>query len=354
MTNQPSQSTRLSPGLPETPFRIDVHCHHIPDFYRLSLAEHGIVTAGGIPIPAWTPEYAVLFMNEYAIQTQVVSISEPGVTYLPSASERAAMARQLNDYTKDALVDGSLLLENRFGGFACLPLGPDLTREDVRLASAEARRAITVLGLDGVGLFSSYGEHYLGDPRLEPLMKTLDELGALVFVHPVTPPAYPDLRLPTFLYEFPFDTTRAAVSLAYHGTLRRHRHIRWLLAHAGGTVPFLNGRSRELLDRPGLARRLFRSGSVDGFDTRNLDPGRFYYDTALSPARSAMQATVAAAGHRRVMFATDWPFAGPVFVIPGDPAPQLSDSFTPATRLRVERDNALAQMPGLARRLEDS
>lgn len=343
----------MSPELPQSPFRIDVHCHHVPDFYRASLAEHGILTAGGIPIPAWTPEYAVLFMDEYAISTQVVSISEPGVGYLPDLADRIALAEQVNDYTRDALVGGSGVLARRFGGFAVLPLGPDLTRADVAAASTEARRAVTTLGLDGVGLFSSYGEHYLGDPRLEPLMRTLDELGAFVFVHPVTPTAYPDLRLPTFLYEFPFDTTRAAVSLAYRGVLRRHRRIRWLLAHAGGTVPFLNGRSRELLDRPGLARRLFRRG-IDQFDVRNLDAGRFFYDTALSPARSAMQATVAASAPSRVMFATDWPFAGPVFVVPGDPAPQLSESFDAATRLKVERTNALAQLPALARRLEDA
>ncbi len=29
-------------------FRIDVHCHHIPDFYRLALTENGVLTAGGI------------------------------------------------------------------------------------------------------------------------------------------------------------------------------------------------------------------------------------------------------------------------------------------------------------------
>lgn len=336
--------------VPEPPYRIDVHCHHIPDFYRASLAAHGIVTAGGIPIPDWTPDYAVAFMTEYGIQTQVVSISEPGVGYLPTADERLVMARQVNDYTRETLIGGSAHLENRFGGFAVLPLGPELTRADVQNASREARRAITELGMDGVGVFSSYGQNYLGDPRLEPLMRTLDKLGALVFVHPVTPPTYPNLRLPTFLYEFPFDTTRAAVSMAYRQVYTRWPRIRWLFAHAGGTVPFVAGRARDLERRRGLAPALFRRR----FDERNLDFSRHYYDTALSPARSAVQAVLQVAPRSQLLFATDWPFAGPVFLVPGDPAPQLSESFDDRERREVERTNALAQMPRLARRLEDA
>ncbi|MFA6577177.1 MAG: hypothetical protein WCS84_17265, partial [Nocardioides sp.] len=76
-------SAAAMPRLPGSRSRIDVHCHHIPDFYRRSLAEHGVLTAGGIPIPAWTPELAVSFMDDYGIAAQVVSVSEPGVTYLP-------------------------------------------------------------------------------------------------------------------------------------------------------------------------------------------------------------------------------------------------------------------------------
>ncbi|QIK74719.1 amidohydrolase family protein [Nocardioides piscis] len=336
--------------IPAAPYRIDVHCHHIPDFYRLSLAEHGIVTAGGIPVPAWTPEYALAFMTEYGIQTQVVSLSEPGVGYLPAAAERLSMARKVNDYTRDTLIGGSALLKDRFGGFAVLPLGRSLSRADVRNAADEARRAVTHLGMEGVGLFSSYGPHYLGDPRLEPLMRTLNELGALVFVHPVTPPNFPDLRLPTFLYEFPFDTTRAAVSMAYRQVYTRWPRIRWIFAHAGGTLPFVATRARDLQRRRGLAPTLFRRR----FDGRNLDFSTHYYDTALSPARSAVQAAVRVAPRSHLLFATDWPFAGPVFVVPGDPAPQLSESFDARQRREVERGNALTLMPRLTRRLENS
>lgn len=326
------------------PFRIDVHCHHIPDFYRASLAKHGIVTAGGIPIPPWTPALAVGFMDEYGIATQVVSISEPGVYYLPTTTERADMARRINDWTRDTLVHTTdPLLHNRFGAFAVLPLGDLNDPVDVANASAEAVRAIRTLGLDGIGLYSQYHGVYLGDPRFEPLLSTLNTLGAMVFVHPVTPAAYPDLGLPTFLYEFPFDTTRAAVNLSYHQAFTRYPNIRWLLAHAGGTLPFLAYRTSLLELTVPAAQNL----DLDSFDRQNLDYGRLFYDTALSPAPSAMRSVREVTHVSHILFATDWPFSGPIFLAPGDPAPQLPDSFSPAELHAVLRDNALAQFPRL-------
>lgn len=343
-------ATAALPGLPAfaaagDPARIDVHCHHIPDFYRQSLAEHGIVTAGGIPIPAWSPELAVKFMTDYGIAAQVVSISEPGVTYLPTAAERLEMARRINDYTRE-----TLLPTKRFGGFAVLPLGDPNDPADIANASGEAVRAIRTLGLDGVGVFSNYDGVYLGDPRLDPLMATLNALGVMVFVHPVTPAEYPDLGLPTFLYEFPFDTTRAAVNMSYKQVFTRYPRIRWLLAHAGGTLPFLAYRTSLLQGSVAAAQNL----GLQDFDKQNLDWGRLFYDTALSPAPSAMKSVREVTAVSHIMFATDWPFSGPLFVVPGDPAPQLAETFSADERRQVLRDNQLTQFPTLRARLQET
>ena len=284
-------------------------------------------------------------MNDFGIAAQVVSVSEPGVTYLPTPGERNRMARRINDYMKDTLLDGRGPAARRFGAFAVLPLG-DLGPADLANARAEARRALG-LGFEGVGLFSNYGGVYLGDPRLEPLMATLNELGAMVFLHPVTPPAAPDLGLPAFLFEFPFDTTRAAVNLSYKGVFTRYSLVRWLLAHAGGALPFLAYRTSLLQ----YATPVMQNLGVEGLDDQNLDYVRLFYDTALSPARSAMQSVRQVTSVSHIMFATDWPFSQQVFTIPGDPAPQLADTFGPAELGRVLRGNALDQFPTLRARL---
>ncbi len=336
---------------PSGNFRIDVHCHHIPDFYRLALAEHGIVTAGGIPIPPWSPQLAVGFMDEYGIQAQILSISEPGVYFLPTAAERLAMAVQINDYTANSLINASgPLLKNRFGGFGVLPLGDLNDPTDIANACAEARRAINELKMDGIGVFSNYNGVYMGDARFEALFATLNELEAMVFLHPVTPsavPAIPVLSSFTFLYEFTFDTTRAAINLLYHGVFERYPKIRWLLAHAGGTLPFLAYRSSVLTIYPVLAQNL----NLPSLDNDNLDYAKLFYDTALSPAASAMKSVREVTDVSHIMFATDWPFSNITFIIPGDPAPQLKNSFNTDELLQVNRSNALAQFPALAARI---
>lgn len=332
-----------SPALASTsngaPFRIDVHCHHIPDFYRQSLAQHGILTAGGIPLPSWSPQMAVDFMDKFGIQMQIVSVSEPGVTYLPTLVERCNMAKRLNDYTREELVQSSAAgMSGRFGGFGILPIGNPKNVADIFAAGAEAVRAIQTLQLDGIGLFSHYQGTYLGDPAFEPLMAVLNSLGAMVFIHPVTPLDPPDLGLPSFLYEFPFDTTRAAVNLLYKGVFNRYPRIRWLLAHAGGTVPYISYRT-------GLLRL--------NLDPTNSSYKNLFFDTALSSAPPSMKALREITPVSHVMFATDWPFAGPVFLVkaPGDPEKELNLSFSPEERLMVDRSNALAQFPLAARRL---
>ncbi|MGW4726419.1 amidohydrolase family protein [Streptomyces sp. NPDC004291] len=328
--------------------RIDVHCHLIPDFYRRSLATHGITEIGGVPVPAWSPALAVGFMNRYGIQTQVVSVSEPGVTYLSSAKDRVAMAQRLNTYTsRDLVHTTSAPLKGRFGGFAVLPLGESVDEQDVAHAVAEARRAVRDLKLDGVGIFSSYGGKYLGDPVFAPLMKALDDLGAMVFVHPTTPRDYPDLGLPPFLYEFTFDTTRALVNMLYKGVYRRYPRIRWLAAHAGGTLPYISYRTSLLTLTPAIAQQV----GAAGLDDSSPSFRRLFYDTALSPAPQAMKSVRELAGTEHILFATDWPFTSALFPAAGDPAPQLDETFSPAERLAVERSNALAQFPALAARI---
>jgi 6-methylsalicylate decarboxylase len=90
---------------------------------------------------------------------------------------------------------------------------------------------------------------------------------------------------------------------------------------------------------------------LTSLDKQNLDYGRLYYDTALSPAPSAMMSVREVTSVSHIMFATDWPFSGPVFLAPGDPSPQLSESFDATELPQVLRGNALDQLPGLKRRI---
>ena len=75
---------------------------------------------------------------------------------------------------------------------------------------------------------------------------------------------------------------RSAHSASAVGTLTV-----FLLAHAGGTVPFLAYRTSLLLGTTAVAQNVGVQGQLANGDP---DYGKLFYDTALSPASSAMKA----------------------------------------------------------------
>ncbi|MFC9362966.1 amidohydrolase family protein [Rhodococcus sp. NPDC057014] len=323
---------------PTGTYRIDMHVHFLPPEYRASLLAHGHFTIGGYPTPDWSPESAIDFMDRYGIQAQALSVSDPGVEFL-SGTEAAEMARYCNTYAADLFTQ----YPTRFGGLAVLPM------HDIPTALRELEYALDTLHLDGVVLLSAYDGAYLGDPRFEPLMLALNARSAYVFVHPAAIPAdaKPELPLPDFLEEFTFDTTRAATLLIAGGTLARYPSIRFQLAHAGGTLPFL-------AHRIGIASQT-PLGDIWPAGTPKpsiLDVAKhinnFYYDTALSPAPSAMRSVLAVGQKERIVFGSDWPFSATTLTGSGDPQPELSETFSAGDRVLIERENALRELPRLA------
>jgi hypothetical protein len=65
-----------------------------------------------------------------------------------------------------------------------------------------------------------------------------------VYFHPFPPNCCLDLipNVPYLLAELPHDTSRAITSLLFSGLFTRFREIRFIFAHAGGTVPMLADR----------------------------------------------------------------------------------------------------------------
>ncbi|MGW0035373.1 amidohydrolase family protein [Gordonia sp. NPDC003376] len=324
---------------PTSRYRIDLHAHFLPPGYRASLIEHGHLTIGGYPIPSWSPESAIDFMDRWGIAAQVLSASDPGVSYLHGEDARD-MARYCNTYAAGLVRTHPA----RFGAFAVLPM------PDVAASITELAYALDTLHLDGVVLLSAYDGVYLGDPRFEPLMAELNRRRTFVFVHPAMVPANakPELPLPDFLEEFTFDTTRAATLMLAGGTLRRYPGIRFQLAHAGGTLPFLSWRIGVAAQTPVATRWPAGAPRPSALDVAQLIRG-FYFDTALSASEAAMRSVLAVAPRSHIVFGSDWPFSQAVYLDGGgDPAPGLSTVFTAAQRMEIERRNPLRELPRLA------
>jgi predicted TIM-barrel fold metal-dependent hydrolase len=306
--------------------RVDTHLHLVPDDYRAILDARGL---SPLPLPPWSLEMTEEFLDRYEIDAAVLSLGPPGV-WFGDAGLAAELARMVNEATAE-LVRAA---PQRYGGLAVLPL------PDVETALSELSHALDVLELDGVALLSNLGGIYPGDERLEPVWTELDRRAAYVFLHPAAPPHSPPLpQHPIWLYEFPFDTTRAIVSLMYSGTLDRASGLRLQLAHLGGTAPFLAHRIASLAAREPDQAAAAPSGALAAL-------ARCWYDTGLSNHASAVEATAAIVPVERIVFGSDWPYAA----LPesGDPAPEL-DALGDRRAL-VDAANAAALVPRLLSR----
>jgi len=319
--------------MPPDAHRIDVHLHILPPFYAEAVFAAGPAFGPAIgAYPPWSPELALEVMDANGIAVAITSLSQPGV-HFGDAARAAALARRCNDFAAELAARWPA----RFGAFATVPL------PDVDGAIAEVDHALDVLRFDGVCLLASYGDRFLGDAAFDPLLDHLDRRGAVVFVHPNFHPSSRALgmRWPGFMVEFVFDTTRAAVNLLFSGALERFPNIRFILAHAGGVLPYLAWR---LSVAPMIDRRLEQRSR------REILAGlrRFWYDTALSAGPQTMGTLTQVADPARILFGSDWPFGNARVV-----AESLTSLADPAVlddraRAEIDRGNALALFPRFA------
>ena len=274
-----------------TGHRFDAHQHIITKPYLAALERVGITGTSGLKFPEWSVELALGVMDRHAIQTAMTSISSPGV-FFGNEKQAAALAREVNDGFAELIAHHP----TRFGALGHLPL------PDVDAALTELDYLVNELKLDGVILLSSIGGRHLGDAAFDPVFAELNRLSMVVFIHPTLHPsaAKLPLDLPEFMLEFPFDTTRAVANLVYSGSFERYPDIRFILAHAGGTVPFLEWRMSIAAEvDPRLEDRLPHPA------THYLQ--RLYYDTAMSPSPAAMAAVKALVEPSHILFGSDWP-----------------------------------------------
>jgi 6-methylsalicylate decarboxylase len=310
-----------------SPRRIDVHFHHIPPFYSEAVYEAGRGPAIG-KYPDWTPQLALELMDSHGIEVALTSLAQPGVGFGTQATAQA-LARRCNDYAADLVARWP----RRFGAFATVPMW------SIEGAVAEIARCLDVLKFDGVSLFASYEEKFLGDPWFDPVLDLLNARDAVVFVHPGLHPSSKGLALPWpgFMMEYLFDTTRAVVNLVFSGAIARFPRIQFILPHAGVLVPYFAWRLSvsPMIDKrlPQLSREQVFAGLA-----------HFWYDNALASGEQTFGSLDHVARPERVVFGTDYPFANPRVI--AEAVKTYESGFLPDARCAaIDRTNALALFP---------
>ncbi|MGA9916136.1 MAG: amidohydrolase family protein [Paraburkholderia sp.] len=267
--------------------KIDTHQHFLPKLYvdAVGLDLLNAAMPGGVA-PTWSVEAAIAMMDENGIDEGILSISSG-----PTLPDAATLLRKCNDHAAEL----RSRYTGRFGSFASLPL------PDVDASLREVSYCLDELKVDGFIAFTNYNGLYLGDEHFTPLWEELNRRRTVVFIHPNQPPHEVPTVAPASVLEFPFETTRTATSLIMSGATNRFRNIRFILSHAGGTLPFLVPRiALSISMMPAVAERVGDTLAA----VRS-----FYFDTALSAGNAPLSALAQVADPDHILFGTDFPFA---------------------------------------------
>lgn len=308
--------------------RIDIHHHASPPSWLAAVRGQIDPLATN-----WTVQKSLADMDAAGVETAIVSITTPGVVL--AGMDRAAtrrLARECNEWQARLAADH----RGRFGFFAALPM------LDTEGALAEIAHALDTLRADGIGLLTSYGDKWLGDPQFFPIMEELNRRKVTVYTHPTTANCCGSLQtpvVPPVMIEFGTDTTRTIASILFNGNARRFRDIRWIFSHAGGTMPFLIERFVRHPTLVPSSAPLFPEGVA-------AELRRFWYDTAQVANPAAMAALTKVVPSSQIVFGSDYPYRTGIDHVRGLRSVGLFDE--PALAM-IERRTALALLPGVRR-----
>ena len=280
--------------------QIDIHSHMIPESYMTAVKAHGMEMDESFPIPSWSAEGHLKFMDEAGIQTSVLTMPAPQ-PFFGDGAESAAICRKFN---KEAAALKALY-PKRFLFCAALPL------PDVDKAIDEAKYTLEVLGADGIKLATnSYGQ-YLGDTELEPLMAYLNSRNAVIITHPHKPAAANDeliAAVPLASYEYLAETTRAILNMVARDVLVRYPNLKVVVPHCGSFLPNALPRFK------GLLPVMVKQGYMNPVDV-DANISHLYFDLAGAATDDTIESLLTIAEPSHILYGSDYPYvAAPALV----------------------------------------
>lgn len=173
-------------------------------------------------------------MDRLGIDVQAISPSPGQYFYYTDAETGREAARAVNDGIAAAVAAHP----DRFVGMGTVPL------QAPELAVAEMRRCVRELDLRGIEISSNVNGIDLHDPQFRPFWAAAEELGVLVFLHPLGFTHAQRMRYYYFnnLIGNPLESTLAIGHLIFGGVLDAHPALRICVAHGGGYMPGYWGR----------------------------------------------------------------------------------------------------------------
>jgi aminocarboxymuconate-semialdehyde decarboxylase len=231
-------------------------------------------------------------MDRMGIDVQAISTSPLQYYYGVNVDLGRQIARTINERLA-AMVAAH---PDRFVALGTVPM------QDPGLAVAELEYCMKNLGFRGMEIGTNVRGTDLDDASFEPLFARAEELGAVIFLHPL---GFTDNRRLTdyFLTNVignPLDTTVAVSRLVFGGVLERHPRLRFVAAHGGGYIAHYPARMDHAYRvRPECHDHIKRPPS---FYMKKI-----YHDTMVFSEKQ-LEHLVSQWGAERVVIGTDYPY----------------------------------------------
>jgi 6-methylsalicylate decarboxylase len=132
------------------------------------------------------------------------------------------------------------------------------------------------------------------------------------------------------------------MNMLYSGMLERYPSIRFIVSHAGGTIPYLAWRIAGASYLPELRDRAPKTDPMALLQ-------KLYYDTALSTSEFVFGALKEFVPTSQVLFGSDFPYIGPAILQAEKYGLENSKVWDEAAKAAIDRENALALFPRFGR-----
>ncbi|TGD85945.1 amidohydrolase [Mycolicibacterium sp. CH28] len=286
--------------------RVDFHTHvvvDLPDFARRFgdqrwptfdfHGEEGRLTRNGqvvrsVAPSAWLPQRRIEDMDAAGVDRQVLSPIPPLICDFGDLAPATEWATHLNGAIATLVANNP----NRFSGLGTVPLHhPDRAIEVLQRAHDD--------GLVGVEIGTSAGGRELDDPDLREFFQAAEQLGMLIFVHPLALglDAYSALRIAggavTFGLGMGTDTAIAASRLVFGGVVKDAPELKLCLAHGGGTFFWALARIAFMWDQQA--------------DTKAEELTRNVFVDSVVYQQANLRYLCERLGSDRILFGTDYP-----------------------------------------------
>ncbi len=232
---------------------VDIHCHlgipaadgivqakypgpppGIHDFTNAKTAEVNKAQFAKIGRTLNTIDTRLADMDRLGIDVQALSASPGQYFYFTDAETGREAAQAVNNGIAEAVAKHP----DRFVGMGTIPL------QDSRLAVEEMHRCVKELGLRGIEISSNVNGREFHRPEFRPFWAAAEELGILVFIHPLGFTHAERMSEYYFnnLIGNPLESTLALGHLIFGGVLDDHPGLKICVAHGGGYIPGYWGR----------------------------------------------------------------------------------------------------------------